>query len=247
MPGDLFSMTGVFNYQDSELILFVDGEEQTRTLNFQTPGMTSDTSSLNIRVGADAAIDQPRGFFSGRIAELIVYNRALNDIERLQVEEYLFEKWMAPVPCAPANALLGDLDGDGSVSFPDFLTMAANFGSDVDSYGEGDVNCDGAVEFDDFLALAANFGQSIVATESESPVAAIVPEPSTAIVGFIAFTSFALISRRREFNDRRSHYISSVSVTDSSKERRKNGKTSFGLFQTVNALTIWRVSRDVDR
>ena len=59
------------------------------------------------------------------------------------------------------NTLPGDLDGDGTVAFEDFLALAANFGTDVDEYASGDVNCDGTVAFDDFLALAENFGQSL--------------------------------------------------------------------------------------
>ena len=57
---------------------------------------------------------------------------------------------------------MGDLDGDGVVSFSDFLTLANNFGM-VKSRMEGDIDNDGVVGFSDFLVLADNFGKEIVA------------------------------------------------------------------------------------
>lgn len=77
-----------------------------------------------------------------------------------------------PVGCTPANALAGDLDGNGTVEFADFLVLSGNFGKEVGSYAEGDVDCSGTVEFADFLALSGNFGNSLPAG------AASVPEPS---------------------------------------------------------------------
>ncbi len=80
-----------------------------------------------------------------------------------------------PVGCAPINALLGDLDGDGSVAFGDFLVLSSNFGTQTQNYGDGDVDCDGTVAFGDFLVLSSNFGQTLGAATS-------VPEPSGAML-----------------------------------------------------------------
>lgn len=74
--------------------------------------------------------------------------------------------------CTPANALAGDLDGNGTVEFADFLVLAENFGQQVSAYSDGDVDCNGTVQFADFLTLAENFGKSVGAQ------AAAVPEPS---------------------------------------------------------------------
>ena len=74
-----------------------------------------------------------------------------------------------PSSCSPANELLGDLDGDGSVNFRDFLALAVNFGNDVDRYADGDVNCDRTVEFGDFLILSAHFGPSTRCRECLGP------------------------------------------------------------------------------
>lgn len=75
--------------------------------------------------------------------------------------------------CEPINSLAGDLDGDNSVGFTDFLILSANFGSMTESYSDGDVDCDGTVAFADFLALSANFGLTISPAQTQS-----VPEPS---------------------------------------------------------------------
>jgi len=80
--------------------------------------------------------------------------------------------------CTPLNGLLGDLDGDGTVAFEDFLTLSANFGTDIsgvagNKYTLGDIDCSGDVAFDDFLILSANFGQTIDDMSIQN-----VPEPT---------------------------------------------------------------------
>ena len=78
-----------------------------------------------------------------------------------------------PLTCVvPQPEIVGDLDGNGTVEFADFLTLAANFGLEVETYAEGDTNCNGVVDFDDFLRMGNNFGGS---TPREA--VANVPEP----------------------------------------------------------------------
>ena len=75
-----------------------------------------------------------------------------------------------PVPaCNPSN---GDIDGDGMVSFSDFLTLSTNFGSSEATASMGDVDCDGQVAFADFLILSNNFGQSVGAEVAAAEVGA---------------------------------------------------------------------------
>ena len=140
VAGELASTAGVFNYQDGELTLFVNGQEQTTVDTFQTAGNTSDTDSLNIRVGADAALGSPRGFFNGQIAELIVYDRALSATELADVELYIAQKW-GPI-------VLGDCNQDGVVNFSDIppfirLLQAGAF------LLQADTNQDDMVDFSD--------------------------------------------------------------------------------------------------
>ena len=57
--------------------------------------------------------------------------------------------------------LLGDINGNGTVDFADFLILSQNFGKDDSSVTDGDLNQDGAVSFADFLILSERFGDSV--------------------------------------------------------------------------------------
>ena len=96
VDGSYGQWTGVFDYQNGKLDLFADGVLSTSAAGFQSAGNTSETDSLNIRLGADAALNADRGFFTGNLAELIVYDRVLTESERRQAESYLVEKWNIP-------------------------------------------------------------------------------------------------------------------------------------------------------
>lgn len=63
------------------------------------------------------------------------------------------------------DLLAGDFDGNGEVSFSDFLLLARNFGGPGD-YLSGDLDCDGTVRFQDFLVFARNFGRTSQASVS---------------------------------------------------------------------------------
>ena len=90
--------------------------------------------------------------------------------------------------CEPINSLAGDLNGDNSVAFDDFLVLSANFGQETESYSDGDIDCNGTVAFADFLALSANFGGTI---ETQA-----VPEP-TARTMVLPLVLLACVRRRR--------------------------------------------------
>lgn len=53
----------------------------------------------------------------------------------------------------------GDIDGDGRVSFDDFVVFAAHFGRSVEPYQDGDITGDGHVNFADFILFAESFGR----------------------------------------------------------------------------------------
>ena len=95
------------------------------------------------------------------------------------------------------GTLSGDADLDGTVAFPDFLALSANFGSDNATWSEGNFNFDTNVNFEDFLLLSQSFGSSV--GTSASGEAANVPEPSAAaLVGFGVAMLSTLRRRRRK-------------------------------------------------
>ena len=84
-----------------------------------------------------------------------------------------------------------DINGDGSVGFPDFLILSANFGQaglSGASHELGDVDCSGDVAFADFLALSAAFGSEVGAQA--------VPEPSGGTLLGLGALLLGLVRRR---------------------------------------------------
>jgi len=89
------------------------------------------------------------------------------------------------------NTLAGDLDGNGDVAFPDFLTLSANFGQDLPSYTAGNIDLTGGVAFPDFLTLSANFGKT------PGGAAAAVPEPASGLLATSGMLLLLAIRKRR--------------------------------------------------
>lgn len=95
------------------------------------------------------------------------------------------------VACDPNSQ--GDLDGDGSVGFPDFLVLSANFGAAATSHTTGDIDCSGSVGFPDFLVLSANFGSTVGAQAAST---ASVPEPAGGLLLFLGVLGMLKFRRR---------------------------------------------------
>ena len=95
----------------------------------------------------------------------------------------------AGIVCDPNTG--GDIDGDGSVGFSDFLILSSNFGTDVASHEQGDLDCGGSVEFADFLVLSNAFGTTVGAEASS------VPEPSGIALLSLAGLALGFFRRRR--------------------------------------------------
>ena len=112
-------------------------------------------------------------------------NPILNVVTLEKIEAIVVE----PEPACDPNSQ-GDLDGNGTVEFADFLVLSNNFGNEVADHTLGDIDCNGSVEFADFLTLSANFG----ATVGE---ASAVPEPSGGVLATIALVCIGCIRRRQ--------------------------------------------------
>jgi len=133
--------------------------------------------------------------FAGSSRDL-VFEYSTPDVDKAfgSVEYVLGAGSSAPTcnDIAASRAIAGDLNGDGSVGFPDFLVLSNNFTLDGVGYEGGDINCDGTVGFPDFLVLSNNFGQPAGAE------AASVPEPTSGMLAMLAMlTGFAFRRTRR--------------------------------------------------
>ncbi|MFC1659029.1 LamG-like jellyroll fold domain-containing protein [Pseudomonadota bacterium] len=84
-----FYVTSAIN-TGSASTFYIDGVNNTQNSGYVTPpGIVS--------LGASSSVTEP---LDGDIAEVIIYNRALSDTERQEVENYLNDKWMG---CAAIN------------------------------------------------------------------------------------------------------------------------------------------------
>ena len=84
----------------------------------------------------------------------------------------------------------GDIDGDGTVGFSDFLQVSNNFGQAVADHTQGDIDCNGSVEFSDFLVLSNAFGTTVGAE------AASVPEPTSGLLLLLGFLGMLKFRKR---------------------------------------------------
>jgi hypothetical protein len=96
----------------------------------------------------------------------------------------------------------GDADGDGNVTFTDFLALERGFGRSgfanaVDAWEAGDFDLDGKVSHADFLTLYHAFGQSQPAGVPAAAFASI-PEPG----GLLAALGVLFLARRGRGNRR---------------------------------------------
>jgi len=137
--------------------------------------------------------------FGGSDSEpFLVMNEAGSSLEIASLVASAALDISIPSPlCTPLSDLTGDLDADGTVGFEDFLTLSANFGSDIsafdgNSYTLGDLDCSGDVDFADFLSLSGNYGQSL-----EGVAVSSVPEPGSGAYSGLAFVCLVLSLRRR--------------------------------------------------
>lgn len=87
----------------------------------------------------------------------------------------------------------GDVNGDGTVGFSDFITISREYGNEA-SRQNGDLDYSGDVGFSDFIMLSQNYGNGINLLGSSI---AQVPEPSTWHGAIVMLAAFSLIRRRR--------------------------------------------------
>jgi PEP-CTERM motif len=104
--------------------------------------------------------------------------------------------------------LAADANLDGSVDFPDLVSLAQNFGFTGRDWAQGNFNYDstGTVAFSDLVILAQEFGDSTTIASAGGPVSvspawqslqatAVVPEPASLAIAAIG--AVGLLARRR--------------------------------------------------
>ena len=83
------------------------------------------------------------------------------DLSDPDVSGPLNETEQAPADPQTIDVLMGDIDGDNSVGFEDFLTLSKYYGTEQGAeWIHGNFDGDGDVDFTDFLALSLHYGQT---------------------------------------------------------------------------------------
>jgi hypothetical protein len=88
-PSDAWTIqTAVFDWDNSDLFVYLNGMLAASNTSFQTDGVTSNTDSAGIVIGAAASANV--SFYPGKIAELIA---AVDKTARVKTEKYLSAKY----------------------------------------------------------------------------------------------------------------------------------------------------------
>lgn len=85
-----YYLTAIFDWANSNVDVWLSGVSKISNTSFQTDGNTSNTASQRIRLFQNVGGVDPSDC---SIAELVVYQRAVNSTERGQVETYLKDKY----------------------------------------------------------------------------------------------------------------------------------------------------------
>ena len=157
---------------------------------FDSPGTADDRLYVS---------DLREDFADNRIVQVAFFDAPLSEEQVTGIAEWMIANPNTgsdnPPVLAPTGPVCnpdtgGDIDGNGAVEFADFLTLSANFGTDVESHEFGDLDCDGSVAFSDFLILSDNFGSAAGA--------ASVPEPSTSLLAAMGMLCVGLLRHQRK-------------------------------------------------
>ena len=87
------------------------------------------------------------------------------------------------------GTIMGDVDLNKAVNFPDFLVLSQNFTKEG-GWGQGNFNSDTLVNFPDFLLFSGNFAKV-------APAASAVPEPSALCLILACLFGLVPLRRRR--------------------------------------------------
>jgi hypothetical protein len=80
---------GVANYSAASATMYVNGEIAASTSSFQTSGQSDNTDSLGVALFSNLG----GAVYTGAIAEVLVYPRALSAAEVSAISRYLGAKW----------------------------------------------------------------------------------------------------------------------------------------------------------
>jgi hypothetical protein len=99
-------------------------------------------------------------------------------------------------PASSAVVVTGDINGDGTVNFADFVILSNNYGTaSGQGGGVGELNGDGTVNFGDFVILSNNYGAT----------AGLLAGADAGVTTAAALVTDAAPSKKKRWRGRRGH------------------------------------------
>jgi len=84
-------ISGILDYANADAFMYENGVLRNSSTSFQTAGNSENGDSVSVEIGSsgNGTLNRLDGF----IGELLVFRRALTNLERQRVERYLGRKW----------------------------------------------------------------------------------------------------------------------------------------------------------
>jgi len=174
-----------------------DGDALNYTFQLSSQADFSDALSLDsgLSEGAGTGASDPSGVtawtVSRELDDGVTYHYRIKASDGTFDSDFLVGSFTVD---STELAFPGDIDGDFSVGFGDFLNFVATFNktsSDAEYIAGGDLNSDGSVDFTDFLSFVAAFGKTFIQGED----AATKPVIVTTTYGIDGQTRLDLVGR----------------------------------------------------
>lgn len=185
--GETFFVVGVFDYANSGLRLYVNGQQVGSSTPSGWISNSADTANLAARIGSHANGTQES--WIGAIDGARIFNTALTAAEILDI--YTAEAFAGPLP--------GDTDGNGVVNEADLTPIRTNWRQTGKTRLEGNLSGDtaGLVDFVDFRQWKTAFLGGGGSLEGLDLSFAVVPEPSAFLLAVFSAIAFGSQRSRR--------------------------------------------------
>ncbi len=145
--------------------ILVDGAGQRAVVTADgADGVPTDNIFIRIGAGSGTATPNPNTYFTGEIAEILIYNRLLTEQEQLLVEEYLREKHLGDLPSSgydqwvqahfdPADWENEELTGPGANPSGDGISNLLKYAMALSPWETGREHLPAAMIVEDALLL----------------------------------------------------------------------------------------------
>jgi len=168
---------------------FVDGTQDTMSLFYTEAAVLNEDDGWHLNAVNGLSIG-PNPNVIGDIAEVIIYNDAISESDRLGVTEYFIDKYNLEPPFIPEP---GDFNADTFINELDFDILRMNFLKAGGQFS-GDTNGDGFVDLLDWIDFRSVFNAQGLGSSA-------IPEPGGMALLVLGGGALVLVAGRRANQD----------------------------------------------